>query len=766
MGVENSFKILKKLGIKGLVLAACVFVGLVLILIVPTFPMKLLGIGIVILSMIGLILSFYQSGYVTGKVDIVEERKPSTPLPKNLKIDEIKTDKGKIKSFENVETELPIEIGTERSSTKSAKKRFGLLQGFINFVAKSEEKPYFPPKKKEMQKQIETPATTQMDLSSETSEFDGSFKILRKGKSISKREPSGEDSSVQPKTEVSVLDEAEKVGYEGMHSDKLTIEAKEEFSALDSNEAPAGVHTEKTEERVDKQDAIKVNFEPGYQNRSLKIETRDFDIDANLVKGEPIKEMKILFERLLNVIGTVSKATTSAFYLVNRLKGELVLQAIVSQVPNSLRKDRKIPLDGDLVSQIVSKGKAQIIDFNSSASELDLLPYYNKPVGAKTFIGVPLKLKGNIIGVLCADSIAPEAFDDYTMNFFLHYSSIFSFFLESYTEKYELLLESRIVELIDELKKSYFTNVAKSKESFKNILQSIQKLFDFNTVGLCLYDFDSKFYRVFYIFSRNNIEQELKNKRVDLKRTLLGKALTERRTVLAEFDEQTKRVHYLEAKLKKGNFVAVPIKTNLGVYGAIFGWTDELNPVVNHTIRLLENLAFTFGLFYENDYLHFLNRGSSKEETKVEENVFVKKIDEEWKRAIEFGIPFSVCKIAIDNYLMDTNLVEEFYVKSKSAVLDNLKKLTKDFDFVCELEDKTIGAVFVGRTGKDTKLLLEMLRKNVAQTNLRINNDNIFFTVSIGVAQFSKDISVYKLIENVDKALEISCSRKNTVTLY
>ncbi|MCX7909112.1 MAG: GAF domain-containing protein [Ignavibacteria bacterium] len=766
MMLGNTYNILKQLGIKGLILVSCVIVGLVLILIVPTFAMKLLGIGVVILSILGLIISFYQRGYVTGKEFIVEKKKPSTPLPKNLKIDEIRTEKGKIKSFENVETDIIIDSVDSKPQKKSPKKKFGLVQGFINFVAKAEEKSYFPSDSKLKTKK--TSGIQESDLERMNvyrDEPESSFKIIRKSKTnrtetnVGSDLPNNKEDSKfeEPLQEVKI--EIKEPYKEKVEDDYGEVQTKE----IETDSILKG---KKEEKEVQEEFRVDIVNEPKFKNRSVEFDVGEVYSEDGFIRGEPIKEMKILFERMLNVIGTVTKTITAAFYLVNKAKNELVLQAIVSHNPEALRKERKIPLDGDLISQIVYRGRPEIIDFNPYASELDLLPYYSKEVGARTFIGVPLTMRGSIIGVLCADSTSPDAFDNYTMNFFLHYAKIFSFFLESYTEKYELLLESQALGLVDEFRKGYFAGGSKVSESMKNLVQTILNLFDFTTVGICLYDFNSKFYRIYYIRSKKNLDLELKNKKVDLKRTLLGKSLSEKRVLNVEFDEHIQRVHYLETKIKRGNFVAVPIKTQTGVYGAVFGWTDELNPIINNTIRILEDISFTLGLFYENDYLNFVARSSSKEEVHFGKELFHKKVEEEWKRAVEFGIPFSICKISIDNYLIDSNLLVEFESQSRKVVQENLQKVLKDFEYFADLEDKSIGVVLIGRTGKDAKLLFEMIRKNIAQTMLKINNENVFFTISVGIAQFNRDTNVDKLIENVDKALEISCSRKNTVTLY
>jgi hypothetical protein len=49
---------------------------------------------------------------------------------------------------------------------------------------------------------------------------------------------------------------------------------------------------------------------------------------------------------------------------------------------------------------------------------------------------------------------------------------------------------------------------------------------------------------------------------------------------------------------------------------------------------------------------------------------------------------------------------------------------------------------------------------------LKIEDDVVYFTISVGIAQFSKDIDVKQLCDNLNKAWEISQSRKNQVVLY
>ncbi|MCX7879589.1 MAG: diguanylate cyclase [Ignavibacteria bacterium] len=753
------YKILKKLKSTHYILIISILFGSYFLLFDSRLPMKIIGFSIVLLSFLGLIITLYQTGYTTGKQDIIEEKRPSAELPKNIKVDIKKIGATTRKTFENVDSTIEKETTTNPMPNKvSPKQKTNLLNWLINFVA-SEEKNYTNKKTKTAKNGLETIKTEEITTEPDYFDGEGSFKILKREKK--NYEPSKE-AQKYPESNLPDLEEKQNLPSSDIESTKIkelsNVETKDEDYSQIKKEVKIEIIKPELEEQVEV-----------IRNKKLQFNISEFFDDENLIRGEPIKEMRILFEKLLNVIRTVSKTQTAIFFLLNKNKRELVLQAVVSEKREYLKNQRKYQLGGDLLSQIVDNGKPEIIDLVNSRAELDLIPYYVSPIGIKSFIGVPIVYKGSAIGILCGDSTYQDAYDEYLMNFFIHISKILNFFLESYTEKYELTLESKTFSQINELRKFIWNKNSSFDDMIKNFTTNILNLLDFTTVGLCLYDTFEGIYKVRDIRSRKNFDTHIIGKKVDLSKSIVGKAMKEWKTIVSEIDERKIRVHFNETRLKRGYFVTIPIKANEGVYGAFFSYNEDPTPIPNQYIRIVEDIAFTLGLVLENEDLRLKYRLQEKTKSEyrmISPDLFVQRLDEEVKRANDFKTIFTLGKISIDTYVVDNSLTTPLEIESKKLLLNSLSKVVKEYDVIAELDDGTIGVILIGRNGRETKLMFESIRQKIAQSPVHFNKENYFFTISVGLVQFSSELDANSLIECADKALEISLSKKNIITLY
>jgi len=741
--------------------------------------MKLLGTGIVVLSFIGLVISLFRAGEVFGRTEYSELKKPSEPLPEDLKVNTTETEVGKVHVFENLNGVQTEQIEKVSKPKKEAKRRADWFRKFVSFVSNADEVSMHPLDQKYNSDLKSRASDSQQNIFLD--EAGSGFRIIRA------REKGGTEASLLQKSESFPQNEIEvpepevqdkEVIYDAEISDKeetIVVSDKKgqalkqattsSFAATaDLKVSVSGTEVENKSSKETKQKPEEI-----VKERRIEVDFSELVEEEHRGKGEPIKEMKMLFEKMLNIIRTVTKTQTAVFFLVNHTKRELVLQAIVSERHNELRQERKIPLKGDLVSQLVERGKPEIVDFINPNAVLDLIPYYAQPVKVESFIGVPVIYKNSIIGILCADTDVSDVYDRYTVNFFMHYSKLFVFLLESFTEKYELTLESRILEQIEDLKKSIFSENFSIVEPLKSVVNMILNNFDFITAGVCFYDYDAKFYRVYEVRSKKNIDLNLKLKKVDLQRSLLGKALQQGKPISSEFDERKLRINFNETKIKKGYFTAIPIKAREGVYGAIFGIADEQYPIESQYIKILDSLALVLGLLYENAILQLKADAKltlRESSYRFDEQVFMHRLEEECIRSNDFGQIFSICKISINNYLYSHYQTPQFELEAKKVLYEYLKRVLKPYDVIGEFQDQTIWVIMIGRSGKDAKSSMEMVRERIAQTQLKIEDDVVYFTISVGIAQFSNDIDVNKLCENLNKAWEISHSRKNQVILY
>lgn len=758
---------------------ATLILGLVLLVFLPGIPPKLMGGGIIILSLIGLVLMLSE----TIKSEVIRESRPSATIPPELSYTTKKDNEGKRLVFEDAVKilEMNSEIPHIAESVKAKATRTNYLEMLSSIITRISHKEITKPvsqaalktksrlttneEKKVGEKEKSKPHKE--DLIENFEEVDSGFKILGK---VQKTTPPNSDSAT--------IEQSEKA--------KIIVETQEDqsvrkYSEISDYGATASISQE-TEvapvETSNKTELSRVALDKEaseqpqqvlYSKQEINVEITELISDGAKSKGEPIKEMKLLFEKMLGVIRTVTFTQTASFFLINHYKNELVLQAIISERSDALNGVRKIPLGGDLLSRIVKEGKPQIIRNINPNAELDLFPYYSKPLGTKSFVGVPIYYRDSIIGILCADSQKDNAYDEYSMNFFIHFSKIFNFFLENYTEKCELLVDSKVLQKIDEIRKEFYSPTFKFNESIKNISHSLISLFDFTTAGVCIFDNEAKFYRIFDIKSRKNIDIELKSKRVELDKTIVGKSIKSTKTALNELDETKIRLHYSESRIRKGFLVSVPIKGKNGVYGAIFAYVDEPIPIPKHYINAIEDYAFSLALIYETYFLQEQIMQTRRQETHsglIDTEYFIQRVSEEVERSRAFGNVFSLCQITIDHYIYDTSIAFKLSKEAFGLVLSTLKPMLNTFDVIGRLDENSFGVIFVGRNGKDSKIIMETVRQKIAQSPITIGKDIYFATISVGISQFYSDSTASKLLQNCKEALDISLKRGNAVTLF
>lgn len=758
---------------------ASLILGFVLLVFLPGIPPKLMGGGIVILSVIGLVLMLSE----TIKSEVIRESRPSAVIPPELSYTTKKDNEGKRLVFEEavkiLETNVETPSTTEPVKPKPTRTNYlEMLSSIITTVSRKEAvKPV-----SKIVTRTKNRITTNEDEKAEEKvkdkvpqenpienfeEIDSGFKILGKVQKIAATNSDSTTSTQSEKAKVIV----ESQEHQDTQKSAEILDYGTTTPALQEVEKPSIEAINKVESShitLDKEE-VKQPQQSLYSKQEINVEITELISDGSKSKGEPIKEMKLLFEKMLNVIRTVTFTQTASFLLINHYKSELVLQAIISEHNDALNGARKIPLGGDLLSQIVKEGKPQIIRNINPNAELDLFPYYSKPLGTKSFVGVPIYYRDSIIGILCADSQKDNAYDEYSMNFFIHFSKIFSFFLENYTEKCELIIDSKVLQKIDEIRKEFYSPTFKFNESVKNVANSLISLFDFTTAGICMFDSEAKFYRIYDIKSRKNIDIELKGKRVELDKTIVGKSIKSTKTTLNELDETKIRLHYSESKIRRGFLVCVPIKGKSGIYGSIFAYVDEPIPIPKHYVNAIEDYAFSLGLIYETYFLQEQIMQTRRQEANnglIDTEYFMQRLSEEVERSRAFGNVFSVCQVTIDHYIYDTSIAHKLSKEAFILVLAILKQILNPFDIIGKFDENSFGIIFVGRGGKDSKMIMENVRQKIAQSPIIIGKDVYFATISAGLCQFYSDSTVDKLLQNCKEALDISLKKRNAVTLF
>ena len=155
-------------------------------------------------------------------------------------------------------------------------------------------------------------------------------------------------------------------------------------------------------------------------------------------------------------------AHSVAFFWANHEKKQMVLESMATDSDLFMR-EKRFPMESDLPSQVAATGKPQVLGRVNPSSEKDLLRYYEAPPYAKSALGVPVffmdRTRGiHPVGVIVADSKAEDAFGQETIEVLGRFTKLVSALIKSYTDKYDLLLDSELLASIRRMQDRIMSN--------------------------------------------------------------------------------------------------------------------------------------------------------------------------------------------------------------------------------------------------------------------------------------------------------------------
>ena len=509
-----------------------------------------------------------------------------------------------------------------------------------------------------------------------------------------------------------------------------------------------------------------------FKEKQLDVPLNTLMDDVQLTGQEPKKEFEYFLNRVLILIRSVTSTKTAAFFLVNMEKRELILESFVTDVPDAITTKQKLPLRNDVVSQIVMNVKPEILSEINPSAETDLIPYYTRAVGTASFIGVPVFYNNSVIGILTADSAIVDAYDMLTVGFLGHFTKLIGALVQSYTEKYELMQASRTLNAINSFRKIGNSKNLSINSISDSFVEAASKIFDYSILGLVCFDDKMNSWKIFSILAKvKEPATNLKNYKIDLQSSLIGKAISTGKTVFAApVKDSQVRVHIRELKMKGGYFVAVPMKSSNNTYGAIFVEGKSTAGITQNDIQILETLAENAGTSIE--HLLFLDmfQNSAMIDSAtgmLNPAAFFARLEEEISKSIDFKNHLSLCLFQIDNYAaLDPVQYRERNEKVYYHVLSIIKNRLKAYHIVGRADDSIFGIIFAGMSLVDSHRLIERIRQEVARSFVEINKKRYNVTASFGIAELSHNDNLESFVTNAQRVLDISIQKTNSVTAY
>jgi len=489
----------------------------------------------------------------------------------------------------------------------------------------------------------------------------------------------------------------------------------------------------------------------------------DLDTESSYAEAEPRNEFHALMNKVLIALKEVLFAHTVAFFWVNREKQQMVVESMATDSSDFIRAKR-FPIGQDLVSNVASAGKPQLFGRVDPASEKELAPYYEAPAGIKSLVGVPVFYKSGSagvqsVGVIVADSPAEDAFGQETLVLLGRFTKLVSSLVKSYTDKYDLLLESELLSSIRRMQ-----DRIKSDPGEQTVLAALSdetnRLANWEFLTVTMYSDEQHGWVIQKVMNKSGLPYVAPEQVIDAQGSIVAEVIRTNKVQAVADLATARQARFFEGEAveSRGSFICVPISSFNRCYGAL---TLESRSPSNFSgseietiYRLVENAAASLEVLYMNDLVRdyvvvdHLTGSMTKRH-------FLKRLDDEVARAEDFGTELSFVSLAVDG-LQDH--ISRYGKDSPDAILNEITKLVRgsvrQYDTIGRHESDRLGILLVNTAASDAYLWAEKLRKTIASHVMTVSGKSFSVTMSAGVCGLTEGMPASDLLAGTSRVLE------------
>lgn len=480
---------------------------------------------------------------------------------------------------------------------------------------------------------------------------------------------------------------------------------------------------------------------------------------------EPRREFAHIIKGILHILRATMNARTAAYFWYNPDRRELVLEAIISDVTDSIRNQRKFPLGEDILSHIVQGGQAQIVCDIQQSAECDLLPYYYQATGTKSLAAVPVFLHKTVVGILTVDSPVDDAYDEQTVGILGQCGRLISMLVQSYTAKYDLQQHARTLETIVHFRRLFQHGECTVTDIARSLVQAATALVETRGTGVVLFDPDSGQWKL--VAAVGNSMPPV-GTIIEVTDTAIAATLLEGKIVQCHHCQTLQRRYSTaEQSSQDGYFVAVPLRTSNENYGALVVESTS-GRIAEQDIAALEIIGEHAGMLIAQLMLSMRVREQSLLDDHTQAynvGAFHRRLAEEMERAHDVGQPLSLLLFQLDRY-KTLEQQPAAYESLVEATVEIVRSLLKPYHIVGRLDRGLIGIILPGLALDKAQLLADHIRKKIAGTPQTIEGRTVVVTVSAGVATVENAQTVESALLNATTALQQALRRTNAVVVY
>ncbi len=490
-----------------------------------------------------------------------------------------------------------------------------------------------------------------------------------------------------------------------------------------------------------------------------------FDLDSDLfpAEAEPRSEFNFLLTKVLTALKEMLFAHSAAFFWANREKQQMVLESKVTD-SGHFAPAKRFSIGNDVVSQVAETGKPRVVGDMSRGSETELLCYYESAEHVQSVIAVPVYYSTRAeerhpVGVIVADSKARDAFGMETVAWLGHFTKLVSALVKSYTDKYDLLLDSELLSSIRRMQdriKSDATEYA----VLNALADEANRLVNWDCLTIVMYSEERHGWMLQKVVNKSGQAYLAPDIVINYDESIVGRVIRSNAVECIDDVGAVRPMRFLadEQIDLRGSFLCVPISSLNRCYGALTleskNCSNFAGSEVETIYRLTENAALTLEVLYMNGLVkdhvivdHLTGAATRK--------YFVRRLDEEIQRADEADADLSFVWVLVDGKDL---LMQRYGNDGFEAVMGQVARIIRStirpYDLLGRMESDRFGALLIGTPASEAYLWAEKLRKQVAGHVITLMGKSFSVTVSAGVGGLASGMQRDQLLAGSSRVLE------------
>jgi diguanylate cyclase (GGDEF)-like protein len=451
---------------------------------------------------------------------------------------------------------------------------------------------------------------------------------------------------------------------------------------------------------------------------------------------DPRAEFDYLTNRLLLILKEHILANTVGLFWINTDREQIIIGEFTTDSRN-FTTARRLNLGADLISRIARVGKPEIVSEINHASEADVAIYYDSHEGIRSIVGVPLFFNDELVAVITADSRAEDAFGLETVASIGHVASLISLLLGSYTQKHDLAADSRMLGVLDRMRKA-LEEIEDVNGIANTAARALTEVMDWDYVAIILQNTERRNWIVVRSLSRAaNLPYIGEGVVAHLEHSVLRPALDSAEGIIVDAPVQPQyRFHDKEVINSFGQICAAPLVSSQAWYGLLVVEYRETHQYARQDLFAMRRIAMLTTQALEVARLRELTRKNLliDERTRASSRtLLLKRLAEEQERIKAYASTAVFFLIALDKA---DELLQRHGSHEVDAVLaraaDCLREHIRPFDVLGAFNGNSFGLLLLHSSPEDAFLRGEKIRKHIANTVH--SHGGVTYSVSVSIA--------------------------------